>query len=384
MKRLAVLGSTGSIGRQTLDIARNHPGRFAVTGLAAGNNWQELASQICEFRPAVVSVGTEEAAANLRELLGDDAPDILTGTDGLDAVATESDADTIVSALTGGVGLVPTLKAIRAGRDIALANKEVLVIAGEIISREAAEHGVSLLPVDSEISAIWQCLQGSSRPAKILLTASGGACRNLTEEEMRELPPEKALVHPTWEMGAKVTIDSATLMNKGFEVMEVRWMFDVPWDRIEVLVHHQSIIHSLVEFEDGSVLAQMGVPDMRLPIQYALTYPERMASTSDRLDLAALGSLTFGRPDTERFPALRLAREAGDAGGTMPAVLSGADEVAVEAYLDHRIGFLDIARVVEETMARHETIGSPSLDDCLRAEKHGREIASEIVASLRS
>ena len=377
MKRLAILGSTGSIGRTTLDIVRKHSEGFRVVALAAGTNWRLLAEQARAFSPDLVSVSTDAAARALHEELGAAAPTIEVGPAGLDAVATHPDADVVVSALTGGVGLLPTLNAIRAGKDVALANKEVLVIAGEVVSREAAKHGIRLLPVDSEISAIWQCLDAAAGcPARrILLTASGGAFRNLPEAEFATITPEQALDHPTWVMGAKVTIDSATLMNKGFEILETRWMFDMPLEKIEVLVHHQSIIHSLVEFEDGSVLAQLGVPDMTLPIQYALTYPARESSSSQRLDLASIGSLTFDRPDFDRFPALRLAMEATGTGGTMPAVLSGADEVAVQAFLDRRLPFLGIARLAEMTMERHEVVGSPTLDDCLAAERWARETA---------
>ena len=377
MKRLAILGSTGSIGRTTLEIARKHSESFGVVALAAGTNWKLLAEQVRAFSPELISVSTEAAARALREELGAAAPIIEVGAAGLNAVATHQDADVVVSALTGGVGLLPTLNAIRAGKDIALANKEVLVIAGEVIAREAAERGVRLLPVDSEISAIWQCLDTATGcPARrILLTASGGAFRSLPDAEFASITPEQALDHPTWVMGAKVTIDSATLMNKGFEILETRWMFDMPLEKIEVLVHHQSIIHSLVEFEDGSVLAQLGVPDMTLPIQYALTYPAREPSSSERLDLASVGTLTFERPDFDRFPALRLAMEATGTGGTMPAVLSGADEVAVQAFLDRRLPFLGIARLAEMTMERHKVVGSPTLDDCLGAERWARETA---------
>ena len=381
MKRLAILGSTGSIGRTTLDIVAMHGENLSVVALAAGKNWQLLAEQARRFSPDVIAIEDEESARALRNELGADAPRIEVGTDGLNAVATHPDADIVVSALTGGVGLVPTVEAIRASKDIALANKEVLVIAGEVVSHEAEKAGVRLLPVDSEISAIWQCLNaaGDSPPRRILLTASGGAFRNLPVEEFSSITPERALDHPTWVMGPKVTIDSATLMNKGFEILEVRWMFDMPLEKIEVLVHHQSIIHSLVEFEDGSLLAQLGVPDMTLPIQYAFTYPDRMPSSSERLDLAEMGQLTFGRPDLAKFPALRLAQEATGTGGTMPAVLSGADEVAVQAFLDRRLPFVGIPVVTEMTMERHSVITTPTLGDCIQAERWARETAESLL-----
>ncbi len=381
MKRLAILGSTGSIGRTTLDIVAHQPERFQIVALSAGSNVDLLARQVRQFRPDLVSVRSEAVARELSEALGDDAPTTLVGAEGLTAVATHDEADVVVAALTGGVGLEPTVEAIRRGKDIALANKEVLVIAGEVVAAEARSAGATLLPVDSEISAIWQCLDAADGASveRILLTASGGPFRNVPAEEFDGITPERALDHPTWVMGPKVTVDSATLMNKGFEIVEVRWMFDVPLERIEVVVHHQSIIHSLVEFEDGSVLAQLGVPDMTLPIQYALTYPERVRSQSERLDLPSLGTLTFDTPDTARFPALRLARAALDEGGTMPAVLSGADEIAVEAFLGKDLPFTGIPMLVEETMALHRVVAAPTLEDCLEAERWARDKARSLV-----
>jgi 1-deoxy-D-xylulose-5-phosphate reductoisomerase len=374
MQRLAVLGSTGSIGTTSLEIADRHAEQFDIVALAAGSQWETLVSQTQRFRPQVVSLATEDAAWAYREAMGTDAPTVLVGDDGLNAVAAHADADLVINGLTGGVGVVPTISAIRAGKNVALANKEVLVIAGEIVNEEARINDVSLLPVDSEISAIWQCLAAGKHEEvrRILLTASGGAFRNLNADELHGVTPERALEHPNWVMGPKVTIDSATLMNKGFEIIEVRWLFDVPLEKIEVLLHHQSVIHSLVEYLDGSVIGQLGVPDMTLPIQYALTYPNRVDTHPDALDLAAIGSLTFGTPDTERFPALSLAREASRIGGTMPAVLSGADEVAVQAFLDKRIPFVGIPELVEATMERHDTTMNPSLDDVLEAERWAR------------
>lgn len=379
--RLALLGSTGSIGGTTLEIAARYPDRFEVVALAAGSQWQVLAEQIRRFRPSLVSLATESAARSLRDELGSDTPELVTGMEGLNAVATHPDADLVVNGLTGGVGVVPTIEAIRAGKDIALANKEVLVIAGEIVNRETRNHGVRLLPVDSEISAIWQCLDAGKREQvrRILLTASGGPFRDVDAHVFDEITPERALAHPNWVMGPKVTIDSATLMNKGFEILEVRWLFDVPLETIRVLVHHQSIIHSLVEYNDGSVIAQLGVPDMTLPIQYALTYPDRIETRPAPLDLTEVGTLTFGEPDIERFPALALARQACDTGGTMPAVLSGADEIAVSAFLNEKIPFTGISRLVAETMERHDVVSRPTLDDALAAEHWARETASRLV-----
>jgi len=382
--RLALLGSTGSIGRTCLQIAERQPERFEVVALAAGSQWKLLAEQIRKFRPAVASLAAENSAEALRRALGDDAPRIYVGQEGLEKVATYHDADIVVSSLTGGVGVAPTFAAVRAGKDVALANKESIVVAGEVISREARERNVRLLPVDSEISAIWQCLQaahgGSVR--RILLTASGGPFRALPANEFHRITPERALSHPTWVMGRKVTIDSATLMNKGFEILEARWLFDVPLSKIEVLVHHQSIIHSLVEYSDGSLIAQLGVPDMTLPIQYALTYPERLPSDVKPLDLVEVGSLTFDRPDTTRFPALALARQAAEIGGTMPAVLSGADEVAVEAFLAGRLPFLGIPELVEQTMSRHTATYQPSLEALLRAEQWAQVTAASLVEEV--
>jgi len=385
-KRLAVLGSTGSIGRTCLEVAARQPERFEVVALAAGSRWQVLREQILRFRPKVVSVASEESAQALRRTLRDAIPPILVGPEGLETVATWAEADIVVSALTGGVGVKPTVAAIRAGRDVALANKEVIVVAGEIVSREAKEHGSRLLPIDSEISAIWQCLEagGSKAVRRVLLTASGGAFRGLSAEELRDVTPERALSHPTWVMGRKVTVDSASLMNKGFEILEVHWLFDVPLEKIEVLVHHQSIIHSLVEYVDGSLMAQLGVPDMTLPIQYGLTYPERLPSDVKPLDLAQIGSLTFERPDTTRFPALALARQAAQIGGTMPAVLSGADEVAVQAFLDGRLPFTGIPTLVEETMSRHTVAQSPTLEQSLDAEQWAHVAAAALIDEVAS
>ncbi len=380
---IAILGSTGSIGRTSLSIAAEHPERYTVVALAAGEQWEVLAEQIRRHNPRLVSVATEDAARNLKQHLGDRAPEIEVGVDGLNAVASYSSADLVINGLTGGVGVTPTVAAIRARKNVALANKEALVIAGEILHYEAQQHGVRIFPVDSEISAIWQCLEAGKREQvrRVLLTASGGPFRDADAEEFSRITPERALAHPNWIMGRKVTIDSATLMNKGFEILEVRWLFDIPLEQIEVIVHHQSIIHSLVEYEDGSVIAQLGVPDMTLPIQYALTYPDRISTKPEPLDLVSVGTLTFDKPDTERFPALSLARRAASVGGTLPAVLSGADEIAVHAFLDGRIPFSGIPELVEKAMDQHAVVRSPSLDEVLAAEKWARGKTEELIAS---
>jgi 1-deoxy-D-xylulose-5-phosphate reductoisomerase len=383
-KRLSILGSTGSIGRTCLAIAARQPEHFPVVALAAGNQWQLLVEQIRQFRPALVSVAAESSAEAIRRALGDECPQLLVGVDGLDTVATCPEADMVVSSLTGGVGVRPTVAAVRAGKDVALANKEAIVVAGEIIARESAQRGTRLFPVDSEISAIWQCLEAgrAADVKRVHLTASGGPFRTLRAEDFSKITPERALAHPTWVMGQKVTIDSATLMNKGFEILEVRWLFDMPLEKIEVLIHHQSIVHSLVEFRDGSLIAQLGVPDMTLPIQYALTYPERRPTQVKPLDLATVGTLSFDKPDMDRFPALALAREATKISGTMPAVLSGADETAVGAFLAGELPFTGIAALVEETMKQHVVSYYPDLETVLAAEAWARETAATLISDV--
>ena len=366
VRRLAVLGSTGSIGQQTLDIVRSFSDRLEVVGLSGGRNNQLLGRQIEEFCPKLVYAserhGLPEAGFKLASL---------------EEVASDGDVDLVVMALSGVVGLSPTIAAIRAGKDVALATKEVLVTAGGIVTGEAGRYNASLLPIDSEPSAVWQCLQGEDRSiARLILTASGGPFRRLSAEEVAGVTPQQALEHPTWKMGRKVTIDSATLMNKGFEVIETHWLFDMPFDRIDIVIHPQSIVHSLVEFADGSVKAQLSLPDMRLPIQYALFHPERLESDLPRLDLSQAGSLTFEAPDLGRHPCLKLALEAGRRGGTYPAALSAADEVAVELFLDGSIGFLDIARLVEWVLEQHESQRNPTLDDVVAVDGWTREMVS--------
>lgn len=375
MKNIALLGSTGSIGRQVLDVVARLPEKLRVVSLAAHRNVELLAEQIRELRPAVASIGSEADAERLRELLGDlKSLETVWGADGLKRAATVAEADIVVVAVAGTVGLAPTIEAISAGKDIALASKEVLVAAGSLVTRLVEKKGVRLLPIDSEHSAIFQCLQGEdrSRVRRLVLTASGGAFADYPLEGLERVTVEQALAHPTWSMGRKITVDSATLMNKGLEIVEARWLFGVKPSRIEVVIHPQSIVHSMVEFEDGSVLAQMGVPDMRLPVQYALLYPERVDTGLPRLDIAAQGTLTFGRPDPARYPALALAYRAAEQGGTLPAVMNAANEAAVGLFLDRRIGFLDIVRLVRQVMDSHKQVQDPDLEQILEADSWAR------------
>jgi 1-deoxy-D-xylulose-5-phosphate reductoisomerase len=365
-KRLAVLGSTGSIGQQTLEVVRSLPERFRIIGLAAGKNLDLLAQQIDEFKPDFISftVPSNKAGRLSRYKLTS-----------LEEMASHPDVDIVVIATAGTAGLGATLAAARSGKNIALANKESLVAAGEIITAEAKKSGARILPVDSEHSAVFQCLRGEEQPPRrIILTASGGPFRSYSKKQMAAVTVEKALRHPSWRMGKKVTIDSATLMNKGLEVIEAHWLFNIAFHDVTVLIHPQSIVHSMVEFPDGSVKAQLSCPDMRLPIQYALTYPDRTANDSlPRLDWKHFADLTFEPPDTVRFPCLRLAIEAGKKGGTYPAVLCAADEVAVELFLAGSIIFTDISRLVERTLAKHSDISHPSLADIMAADNWARQ-----------
>jgi 1-deoxy-D-xylulose-5-phosphate reductoisomerase len=390
MRRLAILGSTGSVGEQSLAVAGAFPDRYRVTALAAGRNLEKLAEQVLRFRPEVASVADADGAAQLRECLaagglGSNEVKVLSGDEGLEAVATH-DADLVVAGLVGAVGLRPTLAAIRAGRDVALANKEVLVMAGALVLREVRAHGVTLLPVDSEHSAIFQALAGQRREdvARLILTASGGPFRTWSAERIARATVAEALDHPNWDMGEKITIDSATLMNKGLEVIEARWLFDMPPDRVDVVVHPQSIVHSLVEFCDGSVLAQLGLPDMRVPIAVALAHPERLPLELPRLDLAALGRLEFETPDPKRFACLDLAYAALRADEAAPAVLNAANEVAVEAFLEGRVNFPAIAEanaaVLEAHVARDGSGALRDLDDVMEGDAWARSRAREALA----
>ena len=385
MKRLAVLGSTGSIGEQTLAVVEAFPERFRVTALGAGRNVEKLAAQVRQFAPELVAVADADAARGLRERLAGARVEIAVGPAGLEAVA-RAPADLVVSGLVGAVGLAPTLAALAAGRDVALANKEVLVMAGALVMREVRRRGVVLLPVDSEHSAIFQALAGQRREdvARLVLTASGGPFRTWDAERIARATPEEALAHPNWEMGPKITIDSATLMNKGLEVIEARWLFDVSPERVDVVVHPQSIVHSLVEFVDGQVLAQLSVPDMRAPIAFALSTPERLPLDLPRLDLAAVGRLEFEAPDRKRFPCLDLAWAALAGGEAAPAVLNAANEVAVRAFLDRRVPFPAIAATNEAVLASHlarRGVGDVAgLGDVLEADAWARARAAEELA----
>lgn len=381
MKNISILGSTGSIGCNTLDVVALFPERFRVLGLSACENIERLEGQIRRFRPAMVSLNNGKAATLLKERCGDLGVEILSGVEGLIRVSTLPEVDVVVSAIAGSAGLIPTLSAVKAGKTVALANKETMVMAGEIVTREAEEKGARILPVDSEHSAIFQVMECGRREDlhKIILTASGGPFLNKSYEDRKRVTVEDALKHPNWNMGAKVTIDSATLMNKGLEVIEAKWLFDVSINQIEVLIHPQSIIHSMVEFRDGSVLSQMGIPDMRIPIAYALSYPERLDLVMQRLDLAKTGMLTFENPDMKKFPCLSYAYDAMKTGGSMPAVMNSSNEVAVAAFLHGRIGFLDIERIVGDTMSGHTVKGVSNIEDVLMADSWAREEAERLV-----
>ncbi len=378
MKSLVVLGSTGSIGRSTLEIVARFPLRFRVKALTAWSNTGLLAEQVRRFQPEIAVVADPERVRRLRAALPDGAPvRILHGVEGCMAAAGHPDADTAVAAMVGAAGLMPTLAAIRSGKDIALANKECLVMAGDVVMAEARQKGVRILPVDSEHSAVFQAMGGLSHPGlqRILLTASGGPFRTLPKADFERLTPEEALRHPTWQMGSKITIDSATLMNKGLEVIEAHHLFQVPPDAIEVVVHPESIVHSMVAFVDGSVMAQLGVPDMKGAIAYALSHPERLALQQPLPDFTGLGALTFEKPDLDRFPCLGLAYEACRAGGTLPCVLNAANEQAVQAFLSGAIGFSDIPRIVEGTMSRHDSRATDDLDAIQEADRWARNTA---------
>lgn len=370
MKRIALLGSTGSIGTQTLEVVRHYPKDFEVTALAAATNIELLEKQLREFKPKLVVVYHEEKAAELKKNIRDLDIEVLSGMDGLLAAAVQAEADIVLTAVVGMIGIRPTIAAIEAGKDIALANKETLVTAGHLIMPLAKQKGVRILPVDSEHSAIFQSLQGENRKQlhKILLTASGGPFRGKTLSDLSKVQIEDALKHPNWVMGKKITIDSATMVNKGLEVIEARWLFDVDLNHIQVVVHPESVIHSAVEFDDSAVIAQLGTPDMRLPIQYALFYPDRKPLGGEWLDLFQLGTLHFEKPDLEVFRGLGLAYKALEAGGSMPTVFNAANERAVAKFLERKISFLDIPEIIGEAMNRHSVISSPSLAEILETE----------------
>ena len=381
MKNLAILGSTGSIGTQTLDVVRALPDRFRVVALAANTSDEALEAQMEEFQPALAVLTDEKAAARLAQRYRG-RTEIQSGAAGLLAAASLAEADVVVTSLTGFAGLAPTLAALDAGKDIALANKETLVVAGELVTRRAREKGADILPVDSEHCALFQCLQGEQRDTveSILLTASGGPFRGRSKDELAHVSIKDCLAHPTWSMGKKITVDSATLVNKGLEVIEAHWLYDMPYDKIQVVVHPQSVIHSMVAFRDGAVMAQLGVPDMRIPIQYALTWPERQPSNFRRLDFWNMGSLTFEKPDCETFRGLKLAYEAGKTGGTAPCLLNAANEIAVAAFLAGRIGFLHIYEIIEKTLSARPAEAGADYDTLCREDAWAREYAAGLVA----
>ena len=371
MKKIAILGSTGSIGTQTLEIVREQAGELEVLGLAAGGNVELMESQVREFKPRLACMWTEEAAKDLQTRVADLNVKVVHGMDGLLEIAVMEEISVLVTAIVGMIGIRPTIAAIKAGKDIALANKETLVCAGHIIMPLAKEYGVSILPVDSEHSAIFQSLNGEpgNRISKILLTASGGPFRGKTREELMSMKVEDALKHPNWSMGRKITIDSSTLVNKGLEVMEAKWLFDVEASQIQVVVHPQSIIHSMVEYVDGAIMAQLGVPDMKLPIQYALFYPDRRPMQDNRVDFFKLGSITFEEPDMDTFYGLRMAYEALGIGGSMPTVYNAANEKAVALFLDRKISYLQIPEMIEKSMKNHVVISKPDVEQILQTEQ---------------
>lgn len=387
MKNITLLGSTGSIGCNALDVIGNHPKQFNVKALAAGENINILRRQIEQFKPEIVSVKNKATALALRETVTNKKRvKIVYGADGLNEVASNPSSDMVISALSGSAGFMPTLAAIRAGKNIALANKETMVLAGEIVTTMARKKNVKIIPVDSEHSAVFQCLEGRNRDdlQKIILTASGGPFLNLSRRELKNVTVRQALRHPKWKMGKKITVDSATMMNKGLEIIEAKWLFDADIKDIEVLIHPQSVIHSMVEFTDGVLLAQMGMPDMRVPIAYALTYPERIKNTVGRLNLIEVKHLDFFEPDVKKFPCLTIAREAAIMGGTAPAVLNAADEITVDAFLKSKIRFTDLPVVIEKVLGLHEVIHHPSVSDILGADAWARTETQKIIERMLS
>ena len=381
-KHIAILGSTGSIGTQTLDVARAHADKLTVEVLTAGRNAQLLIEQAREFVPNTVVIADESKYSEVKTALADLDIKVWAGAKAIEDVVQMSTVDTVVTAMVGYAGLSSTIKAIEAGKNIALANKETLVVAGELITKLVAKHKVKVTPVDSEHSAIFQCLVGEPDVEKLIITASGGPFRTKSIDELRTATPQQALKHPNWNMGAKITIDSATMMNKGLEVIEAHWLFGIPYEQIEVTVHPQSIIHSMVQFIDGSVKAQMGLPDMKLPIQYALSYPDRWPSDFGRINFKSQQPLTFEAPDLEKFRCLALAYEALGKGGNMPAIMNAANEVAVDAFLKGRIGFLDIAETIGKTMQQMPFISQPTYDDYVATDRESREFARKIVEKI--
>jgi len=386
VKNIVILGSTGSIGTSTLDVISRFPDEFQVVGLAAGSNDQALEDQIRIFKPDVVALSCRDAAKRLRSRIGSTTPEVLEGNEGLCTVAGLPQGDLVISSIVGGAGLKPTLSAIQSGRQVALANKEPMVMAGRLMQQEAHKHDVKIFPIDSEHSAIFQSMEGHRKMdiRRIVLTASGGPFWDWSIHDLEHVTPEQALQHPNWKMGAKITTDSATLMNKGLEVIEARWLFDIPPDQIDVIVHRESIIHSLVEYCDGSVIAQLGHPDMRTPISYALKYPERVPLNPPLLDLGKIGKFTFYPTDSEKFPCLQLAYDALAGADGLPATLNAANEVAVQAFLKHQIAFLDIPRVIQDTMNAYSATPLTSIEEALELDQWARRTATEVMKTCSS
>lgn len=384
-KRVAILGSTGSIGTQTLDVVRQHPELFTVEVLTAQHNWELLVAQALEFVPNAVVIGNDDHYSKVKEALSGEPIKVFAGQKAIAQVVEMDTIDLVLTALVGYAGLIPTVHAIRAGKQIALANKETLVVAGELITALAKQHGVNIYPVDSEHSAIFQCLVGEFHNPieKIILTASGGPFRGKDRAFLATVTREQALKHPNWEMGAKITIDSASLMNKGLEVIEAKWLFGLKIEQIDVVVHPQSIVHSLVQFEDGSLKAQLGLPDMRIPIQFALSYPDRLKSNFERFNFANYPQLTFEQPDKETFRNLQLAFDALATGGNAPCVLNAANEVAVEAFLNRQVGFLEMSDLIEETLSRSEFLAKPQLEDYIATDRKARELTQHLLKSKK-
>ncbi len=380
MKNIVILGSTGSIGASTLDIVSRFPDQFSIVGLTAGQNDQKLEEQIRTFRPRIVALSSKTSAKALRSRLQGHPVEILVGEEGLCTVAQDTPSDLVISAIVGGAGLMPTMSALRAGRHVALANKEPMVMVGHLMQEEALKQGTKIFPIDSEHSAIFQSLEGHRREdvRRIVLTASGGPFWDWPVEKIKNVTIEQALQHPNWKMGAKITIDSATLMNKGLEVIEARWLFDIPAAQINIVIHRESIIHSLVEYRDGSVMAQLGLPDMRTPISYAMNYPKRIPLDPPLLDLGKIGQLNFAPPDFVKFPCAKLAFDALTEGGGLPATLNAANEIAVQAFLDKEITFLDIPKIIEDTMSAYTPRPLNSVEDALETDRWAREKASSL------
>lgn len=378
-KQIAILGSTGSIGTQALQVIEEHPDLYEAYALTANNQVELLAEQARKFMPAAVVIANESKYAQLKQLLADLPIQVYAGADALCEIVEAKPIDVVLASMVGYAGLRPTMNAIKAGKAIALANKETLVVAGELINALAQQYHTPILPVDSEHSAIFQCLEMNNPLEKVILTASGGPFRTFTKEQLQYVTKEQALKHPNWDMGAKITIDSATMMNKGFEVIEAKWLFGVRPDQIEVVVHPQSVIHSMVQYEDGAVKAQLGVPDMRLPIQYAFSYPQRIKASFDRLDFSQMKALTFEQPDTDRFRCLALAYEALNRGGNMACIVNAANEVVVSAFLHDRISFLQMSEVIEQTMGKVTFIQTPSYEDYVATDAEARRVAQNLI-----